>query len=113
MVMRMKEVSLKNQASFLFYAHPSLDEVWEPYIKDTETKLGLEPGQYDNFALEKRLINLAAENHLIYLPHVSYFMKRQSQGPFHLARDPHCNQKGYELTAEILTDYCYNLLSKN
>jgi lysophospholipase L1-like esterase len=114
LVMRMQEVSLKNQASFLFYSHPSLDEVWEPYIKDTETKLGLKPGQYDNFALEKRLVNLAAENNLIYLPHVSYFMKRQSQGPFHLLpRDPHCNPKGYKLTAEILTDYCYNLLSKN
>jgi GDSL-like Lipase/Acylhydrolase family len=114
LVVKMKQVSTENGVRFLFYSHPSLNEVWLPYVRASEKDLGLKPNEYDKFALEKRLKKLAAENGIVYVPLINYFLMRQSQGPFHLVpRDPHCNQAGYRLTAEVLAGHCSSLFERN
>ena len=101
LLQRMKDDSLKNGAQFFFYAHPALQEVWHPVIKDLRKSLGLKPEQYDRFAIENRLIKLSAEENLVFLPLINYFLQHESEGPFHLLpSDPHCNQTGYRLIAE-------------
>lgn len=90
-------------ASFLFYSHPALAEVWDPFIRDTEKRLGLPPGKYDRYALEKRLRQVSAETSVPYCPLIDAFLANRERGPFHLLpRDPHCNPEGYEVTAEAL-----------
>jgi lysophospholipase L1-like esterase len=92
-----------NGASFLFYSHPALAEVWDPFIRDTEKRLGLKPGQYDRRALEKKLGEVSMETAIPYCPLIDDFLAQKKRGPFHLLpRDPHCNPEGYELTAEVL-----------
>ncbi|MCX5894102.1 MAG: GDSL-type esterase/lipase family protein [Deltaproteobacteria bacterium] len=112
LLVRMKQVCAQNSAQFLLYTHPSLGEVWEPFIRGTEQAKGLNPGQYDRLALEKRLQQIAAAEKFAFIPLVPYFQAHQSEGPFHLLpRDPHCNPAGYRLTAEVLASQCSKLLS--
>ena len=112
LLVKMKEVCAQNGAQFLLYTHPSLGEVWEPFIRETEKAKGLKPGQYDRLALEKRLQQIAAEEKFTFIPLVPYFQAHQSEGPFHLLpRDPHCNPTGYRLTAEVLAAHYSKLLS--
>jgi lysophospholipase L1-like esterase len=93
-------------ARFFFYAHPALAEVWDPYIRDTERRLGLPPGRYDRYALERRLRATAAGAGLPYCPLIDAFRASAARGPFHLLpRDPHCNPVGYEVTAEALARF--------
>lgn len=90
-------------ASFLFYSHPALAEVWDPFIRDTEKQLGLKPGQYDRRALETKLQEISAASAVPYCPLIDDFLAQRKRGPFHLLpRDPHCNAEGYEVTAEVL-----------
>ncbi len=93
-------------ARFFFYAHPAIAEVWDPYIWDTERRLGLPPGRYDRYALERRLRATAAGAGLPYCPLIDAFRANAARGPFHLLpRDPHCNPVGYEVTAEALARF--------
>jgi lysophospholipase L1-like esterase len=111
LLVRMKEVCAQNGAQFLLYTHPSLGEVWEPFIRDTEKGKGLKPGQYDRLALEKRLQQIAAEEKFAFISLVPYFQAHQSEGPFHLLpKDPHCNPTGYRLTAEVLSSHSLKIL---
>lgn len=104
---QMKVVSNANGAQLIFYAHPSLQEVWEPYIKNVEEILKIEPGKYDKYAIELQLIRIANQENIVFIPMINWFWKHQSEGPFHLLpRDPHCNQIGYRLIAENLCRYC-------
>lgn len=103
---RMKQTSMANEAQFFFYAHPALQEVWNPVINDLRKSLGLKPEQYDRFAIENRLMKLSAEENIIFMPLISYFLQHESEGPFHLLpSDPHCNQTGYRLIATKLYSY--------
>ena len=112
LLVKMKEVCAQNGAQFLLYTHPSLGEVWEPFIRETEKAKGLKPGRYDRLALEKRLQQITAEEKFTFIPLVPYFQAHQSEGPFHLLpRDPHCNPAGYRLTAEVLAAHYSKLLS--
>lgn len=88
------------------YGHPDLAEVWDPYIRDTISRLHLPPGSYDRFALQRRLAALAAAQEVPFCPLIEPFIARERSGPFHcLPRDPHCNPRGYALQAEILAGF--------
>ena len=106
LLVRMKEVSAQSGARFFFYSHPAIAEVWDPYIRDVEARAHLKPGQYDRFALQKRLQAVASESGVLYCPLIESFVRQEKRGPFHLLpRDPHCNPVGYEVTAETLTAF--------
>ena len=91
-------------AKFVYYLNPHPIEVWNPYIVSVENRLGLQPGSVDRYTIDRRLRRISEENKIKYLSFIEYFIKNQSRGPFHLLpRDPHCNPRGYELTAEALT----------
>lgn len=101
----MRDVSARHGAAFLFYAHPAIAEVWDPYIRDVETQAGLAPGRYDRFALQKRLQATARAESVAFCPLIERFLAESGRGPFHLLpRDPHCNPVGYQVTAEGLAD---------
>lgn len=103
LVKEMKKTAEENGARFFFYTHPAVAEVWDPYIRDTERRLALKPGEYNRYTIEKRLQQMAQETKIDFIPLIDYFVKRQSEGPFHLLpRDPHCNPIGSQLTAEVL-----------
>lgn len=111
LVSEMKRIAQENKARFFFYSHPAIAEVWDPYIQGTERKLKLRSGQYDRHALERRFQEVAQKTGTEFIPLVDEFVARQSEGPFHLLpRDPHCNPKGYALTAEVLGQ---SLISKS
>jgi lysophospholipase L1-like esterase len=111
---RMKVISNTNGAQFLFYSHPALQEVWDPYIKNIEQNLGLTPGQYDRYVIENKLIKISNEENIVFIPMIDWFLKHSSEGPFHLLpRDPHCNSNGYRLIAERLSPYLSQLIIKN
>ncbi|GEM_PF-6814926 len=103
LIREMKKTAEQNHAKFFFYTHPAIAEIWDPYIQDTERKLKLKPGEYDRYAIERRLQKIAEETGTNFIPLIDSFRERQSEGPFHLLpRDPHCNPVGYRLTAEAL-----------
>lgn len=111
---RMKTISGTNGAQFLFYSHPALQEVWDPYIKNIEQYHGLKDDQYDRYAIEKKLTEIAQKDHILFIPMIDWFLKHRSEGPFHLLpRDPHCNQEGYRLIGEKLSNPCIQLILKN
>jgi hypothetical protein len=113
LVSRMNKVSKANGACFWFYAHPALQEVWGPSIKKLQQSLGLNPGQYDRYAVENRLKKIAGEDGLVFVPIIDYFRQHESEGPFHLLPlDPHCNQTGYKLIAQVLCNCCAKLLTE-
>jgi hypothetical protein len=101
----MRDVAARHGAAFLVYSHPAIAEVWDPYIRDVESRAGLAPGQYDRFALQKRLQAVAQAESVLYCPLIERFLANAGRGPFHLLpRDPHCNRVGYQVTAEGLAD---------
>jgi hypothetical protein len=105
----MRAESARHGAAFLFYSHPAVAEVWDPYIRDVKGRLqaqaGLSPEQYDRFALQKRLQAVAEAESIAYCPLIGRFLAQAGRGPFHLLpRDPHCNAVGYQVTAEGLAD---------
>jgi lysophospholipase L1-like esterase len=111
---RMKKVADEKQVYFLFYAHPALQEVFQPYISNIEKSFDLKSGTYDKYAVENQLRRLAQEEGIVFIPMIDWFLKHRSEGPFHLLpRDPHCNQNGYRLIAEKLAGSCPQLVLKN
>lgn len=103
---RMNAYAQENHARFFFYAMPMPAEVWEPYIRDTESRLGLRPDQYNRYALEKALVEVAKENGIAFCPMIDYFMANQARGPFHLLPyDYHNNAAGYEVAAEAIGQF--------
>lgn len=92
-----------NEAEFYFYAHPAVEEVWTPYINQNLTGLGLRETEYDRYALERRLSDVAKGVPVKFIPMIDYFLANQQRGPFHLLpRDPHANPTGYQLEAEVI-----------
>ncbi len=102
----MSRVCHENGARFFFYSHPSIQEVWDAYVRRVQTKLRLAPGEYNRYALEDFLAVTANETSVAFCPLVDYFVSRQNRGPFHLLpRDPHCNPVGYRMQAEALARF--------
>jgi hypothetical protein len=111
----MKRISVENNAVFLFYLHPSLAEVWEPFIQVAIKKMNISPAQYDRHNVEQAMLEIAESNSLYFCPLISYFINNQARGPFHLLpRDSHCNEKGYLVTSERLARFLqdYGLLKR-
>ena len=103
---RMSIVCRENGARFFFYSHPSIQEVWDPYIRRVQTELRLAPGEYNCYALENFLVATAKEISVGFCPLVAHFVSQQNRGPFHLLpRDPHCNPAGYRMQAEALARF--------
>ena len=102
----MSNACRENGARFFFYSHPSVQEVWEDYIRRVQTELHLAPGEYNRYALEDFLVATAKEISVAFCPLVEYFVSQQNRGPFHLLpRDPHCNPVGYRMQAEALARF--------
>lgn len=111
---QMKKVSDEKHVYFLFYAHPALQEVWEPYISNVEKSVNLTTGKYDKYAVENQLKRIAQKEGIIFIPMIDWFLEHRSEGPFHLLpRDSHCNQNGYRLIAEKLSASCLQSVLKN
>lgn len=90
-------------ARFFFYAHPALEEVWEPAIRRAISAAGVAPERYDRRAVEARLETIAGAEQLTFCPLIDTFIREEGRGPFHLLpRDPHCNAMGYRVQAEAL-----------
>ena len=103
---RMSIVCRENGARFFFCSHPSIQEVWDPYIRRVQTELRLAPGEYNRYALENFLVATAKEISVAFCPLVDHFVSQQNRGPFHLLpRDPHCNPAGYRVQAEALARF--------
>jgi len=104
MLKEMAEFSRAQGAELLVYLHPAVDEVWEPNIRYTEARLGLDPARYDRYAIEREVMRASQREGIAFCPLIDYFLQREARGPFHLLpRDPHCNATGYRLSAEALS----------
>jgi lysophospholipase L1-like esterase len=96
-------------ARFLCYLHPAPEEVWDPFIRDAERRLALKPGEYDRYAVEKRVARITQSEGIAFLRLIDLFMANQSRGPFHLLpRDSHSGPAGYQLIAEALARFLMN-----
>lgn len=100
------DISRENGARFICYSHPAVETVWEPAVRQTERRLGLRPGQYDRYALERQVSQICKSEGIPFCPLIDYFLANESRGPFHLLpRDPHCNVTGYRVQAEALAQF--------
>ncbi len=105
LVMRMDACCRGAGAKFFLYGHPALEEVWDPFVEHTMRARGVGAGSYDRHALEKRLAGVAAGAGIAFVPMIDEFLARKGEGPFHLLPlDPHCNARGYDVTAERLVE---------
>ena len=103
---QMEEFARKSGTKVFFYPHPELAEVWDPFIKSIEKKHNLKEGEYERYALENYLQNIAKSNSIAFCPVIDYYVANKGRGPFHLLPyDPHCNPAGYELTAEVISQF--------
>jgi hypothetical protein len=56
--------------------------------------------------LDRKLRSIAEARQVGFCSTAPAFLGLRSEGPFHLLpRDPHCNAKGYEITARTLATY--------
>jgi len=105
LVVRMKETAERSGARFLFFAHPEVGEVWEPYIETVCRRLGLPRDAYDASAMERRLAAMAERRGLDFLEANPVFRANAERGPFHFVpEDAHLNPAGHALLAEALAD---------
>lgn len=103
---KMDQDSLANGAKFLCYLHPAIEEVWDPFIRDTERRLRLKPGDYDRYAVEKQVKRVTQQEGIAFCPLIDLFLANQSRGPFHLLpRDAHSGPAGYQFIAEGLSRF--------
>jgi lysophospholipase L1-like esterase len=103
LVGRMRDTARDAGARFEFFAHPEVGEVWDPYIEQTCVNLGAARSQYDPHAMERRIIEVAREQRVEFVPLIDDFRSRQQRGPFHLLpTDAHLSPAGHELLAELL-----------
>ncbi len=110
LVREMREASRIHESQFLFYLHPDLAAVWDPYIQDVVARLGKRGKAYDVYAIERRLAAIGHAHDIQFVPMIDYFRARQNQGPFHLLpRDPHSNSSGFQLTAEVLAKHIVDM----
>ncbi len=98
----MKQTSESNGAGFFYYCHPEVATVWPPY----RDAVGLENLPPD--ILENKLMEIARQDSISFVPMVEYFLNQLERGPFHLLpNDPHCNGNGYLLQAECLAKHIH------
>ena len=106
LVEAMRRVSDDHGARFLFFAHPEAGEVWEPFIAEACDRLGVSRAAYDQYAMERRLAQLAAAHDVAFLPVIDAFRAHPESGPFHLLPyDRHLNVRGHQVFAEVLADH--------
>lgn len=97
LVKEMDKVCRERSAKFLFYAHPDLAAVWEPY------RQAIGGTSIPNHFVETKLEEIAKMDSVAFVPFVDYFLERKELGPFHhIPKDPHCNAVGYQLEAQVL-----------
>jgi len=105
LVGRMRDVARDAGASFAFFAHPEVGEVWDPYIEQTCVNLGAQRSEYDPHAMERRIAAVAQQQHVEFVPLIDEFRSRQQRGPFHLLpTDAHLSPAGHALLAELLAN---------
>ena len=103
LVGRMRDTARDAGARFVFFAHPEVGEVWDPYIEQTCANLGATRSQYDPHAMERRIADAAAQQRVEFVPLIDEFRSRQQRGPFHLLpTDAHLSPAGHALLAELL-----------
>jgi lysophospholipase L1-like esterase len=113
LVARMNATAIGDGARFVFFAHPEVGEVWEPYIQTTCQNLGVLRSDYDPFAMEKRLSAMAARRGITFLPMIESFRAAPERGPFHLLPyDAHLNAAGHAMLAEQLSERLAPLLAQ-
>jgi hypothetical protein len=111
---RMNKFVNLHGSQFIFYSHPALEEVWEPYIKHIKQKYNVNDDQYNRYSVENKLKEMSQRDNILFISMIDWFLGHGPDGPFHLLpRDPHCNQKGYRLIAEKLSIICTQLASHN
>jgi lysophospholipase L1-like esterase len=105
LVVRVRETAERAGARFLLFDHPQVGEVWEPYIERVCRSLRVDREEYDPFAIEKRMAALAQRTNIDFLATIEPFRDVPDRGPFHgMPTDPHLNEAGHQLLAEILAD---------
>lgn len=100
---QMQAVCRENGAEFIFTEYPHVWEVWDQGISDEQRHW-----------LHRRLQEAGSQAGASFVPTVPFFLQRRDEGPFHLLpRDPHCNGKGYEMSARLLAGHIqqHSLLS--
>jgi lysophospholipase L1-like esterase len=103
LVRRMRDTARGARAQFLYFAHPEVGEVWEPYIEGVCRAYGIPRRFYDPRAMERRAAEVAAQHGVAYVPLIDAFRAAPERGPFHLLpSDPHLGPAGHALLAELL-----------
>lgn len=103
LLVRMHRLSATLGAKFYVYMHPAIDEVWNPYIENSIRRAGIPPGNYDRYAVEKKIAGIASRYDISFIPQIDAFLRRSPDGPFHLLpRDSHCNEVCYRITSQII-----------
>jgi len=101
----MDKDSQSGGARFVCFLAASPYEVWNPYIREKEKALGLRSGEYDRYAVEKKVASAAQEAGVSFCPLVDHFLANEQRGPFHLPLDIHYNAVGHQVTAEALEKF--------
>ncbi len=95
LIQEMDETCRKNGAMLILSQHPHSWEVWDQSSTEEQS-----------FWLHRKLQSVADAYNVRFCGVVPFFMQHNREGPFHLVpRDPHCNGKGYEMTARCYADY--------
>jgi len=107
LLLEMRRETRENNAEFILLKHPSLEEVWPTF----RSAIGL--SQSDALQLEEKILSIAKNNQIVYLPLIPHFIANKHLGPFHLLpRDPHLNSRGYELQADVIAKYISERVKK-
>jgi lysophospholipase L1-like esterase len=104
MLLRMRDTARSAHAQFVYFAHPEVGEVWEPYIESVCTQFSIPRRLYDPHAMERRALKIATERGIEVVPLIDAFRAAPQRGPFHLiaSGDPHLSESGHALLAELL-----------
>ena len=103
LVGRMRDTAQEVGARFVFFAHPEVGEVWDPYIDQTCANLRATRSEYDPHAMERRIAEVAMQQRVDFFPLIDAFRSHQERGPFHLLpTDAHLSPAGHALLAELL-----------
>ena len=110
---RMQRAARAAHGEFLFFSHPEVGEVWEPYIANVVERFRVPRGAYDPRAVERRVRRAARRAGVPFVPTVQYFAARSQRGPFHLLpHDAHLSPAGHQVLAELLAEELQALLAQ-
>ena len=107
LILEMDNVTKFHNAHFILYKHPSLEEVWPQYRK------AMDISNSEALELENIILSISKNIGITYLPMIPYFTENIKLGPFHLLpRNPHANEKGYDLQAKVISKYILSNIYK-